>query len=307
MSDTKELAIQPGIEDGFGLELKIIEATIGKIITNAAEVLNAARQKCEEYADVEKFVGHEDLAKKERALLNKAVKQVDVEAKRIKDAWMSPLDQFDATMKEVKEVLKTASGDLDSVVKNAEGIEKEKKRQEIQAYFGGKDFDLVPLDMFFDDRWLNKGYKMPDIKKEIDGQIEGVYSNIKILESIADHGMAAKAFYLETLDMGTAMSRVQSLKDNAERLAREKANREEREVQEQVARNIDQERKEERAAVRESEIKNLANEALDIKEPTAPDGPEIMEFTLRFRGPKEKLFEMKKWMTTNGIAYEKIG
>ncbi|MDR2049693.1 MAG: hypothetical protein LBP69_09600 [Treponema sp.] len=56
-------------------------------------------------------------------------------------------------------------------------------------------------------------------------------------------------------------------------------------------------------------MNELANQALDIPVPEAetPKKPEIMEFTLRFRGTKEKLFALKAWMGENGIAYEKIG
>jgi hypothetical protein len=53
------------IENIFGLELKIIDAVVGKITTNAAQVLEAAKEKCAEYKDVEKFIGKEDVAKKE--------------------------------------------------------------------------------------------------------------------------------------------------------------------------------------------------------------------------------------------------
>jgi hypothetical protein len=207
---------------------------------------------------------------------------------------------------EIRTTIKNAAQTVDNAVKVYEEGQKEAKRQEIQQYFDGKGFDLVPLDMFFDDRWLNKGYKLPDIKKDIDDRIAQIYGNIKVLENIADHGTIAKAFYLENLDMGAAMLKVQTLKDNAERLAREQAEREEREQQDQVARNAAEERREEREADREEKVKDLIDEALDIEEPAVPAGPEIMEYTLRFKGTKEQLLKLREYMTANGIAYEKI-
>jgi hypothetical protein len=53
--------------------------------------------------------------------------------------------------------------------------------------------------------------------------------------------------------------------------------REEREQQDQVARNAAAERREERAIAREEHIESLADEALDIEEPAVPSGPEIVE------------------------------
>jgi hypothetical protein len=160
--------------------------------------------------------------------------------------------------------------------------------------------------MFFDDRWLNKGYKLPDIKKEIDTKIAEIYGNIKVLENIGDHGTIAKAFYLETLDMGAAMLKVQTLKDNAARLAREQVNRETRQAEEQVAHNATTERREEWAAVREERVKSLADEALDIEEPAIPTGPEIMEYTLQFKGTEAQLLKLREYMTSQGIPYEKL-
>jgi hypothetical protein len=298
------------IEDVFGLELKIIDAVVGKITTNASQVLEAVKEKCAEYKDIEKFIGKEDVAKKERAQLNKAMKRADDTAKHIKDMWIAPLNEFDATMKLVKAEFKTASGGLDELVKNVENREKDEKRLEIQHYFDTKNFDLVPLDRIFNDRWLNKTFKMPDIRKEIDSAVSSIYANIKILERIPEHGATAKALYLDTLDMAAALQQVENMKINAERLAKEQVEREERERQEQIEQNRNALEKEKRESVPPSErMSELVNQALDIPMPEieTPQKPEIIEFTLRFRGTKEKLFALKAWMNENGVAWEKIG
>ncbi|MDR2049694.1 MAG: DUF1351 domain-containing protein [Treponema sp.] len=217
--DTNEL------EEGvFGLELKIIDAAVGKITTNAAQVLEAAREKCSEYRDIERFIGKEDAAKKERAQLNKAMKRADEAAKYIKETWMAPLNEFEATMKLVKAEFKAASGGLDELVRNVENREKDGKRLEIQKYFDAKNFDLVPLDRVFNDRWLNKTFKMPDIRKEIDSVIADIHANIKMLERIPDYGITAKTLYLDTLDMSAALKQVDTMKANAERLPKSRRN-----------------------------------------------------------------------------------
>jgi hypothetical protein len=223
---------------------------------------------------------------------------------------MAPLNEFETTMKLVKAEFKAASGGLDELVKNVENREKDAKRLEIQEYFDTKNFDLVPLDRIFNDRWLNKTFKMPDIRKEIDSAVSAIYANIKILERIPEHGVTAKTLYLNTLDMAAALQQVDTMKANAERLAREQAEREERERREQIERNRSAIEKEKRESVPPSErMDELVNQALDILMPEAetPQKPEIMEFILRFRGTKEKLFALKAWMNENGIAYEKIG
>jgi hypothetical protein len=281
------------------------EISVGKITSNAAELLFAVKQGVEKYLDTN-YIPNEKTAKADRAELNRVEKEVAEQAKRICAAYNAPLEAFNNIVSEIRTTIKNASQTVGNAVKAYEEAQKDKKRQDIQAYFDGKGFDLVPLDMFFDDRWLNKGYKLPDIRKEIDGKITEIYSNIKILESISDHGTIAKALYLKTLDMGAALSEVQTLKDNAARLAREQANREARNAQDMVSQNAAAERREEQAAAREGHIENLVNDAMDIEEPPVPAGPKIIEYTLRFKGTKEQLLKLREYMTAQGIPYDKI-
>jgi hypothetical protein len=291
--------------------LRPISMTVGNVETNINAVLEAVKEKSWQYQDISKYAGDEKQAKDDRALLRKQKEAAKTTIKSIEEAWNRPLEGFLIKAKEVLKQFDYAINAIDEWVKEGEAREKDKKRGEIQAYFDGKGFDLVSLNKFFNDKWLNKTFKLPDIKQEIDAAIAEVYANIKILENIADHGMIAKAVYLETLDMGEAMRRVETLKANAERLAREQAAREERERQERVARNAAEERREEREAERAERVQSLAAEALDLPEETASkasaamEQPGTMEYTLRFRGTREQLLKLREYMTANGIVYEK--
>jgi hypothetical protein len=285
--------------------LRATSMTSGSIATNWEQVLAAVTAKSAEYQDVTKYVGDDRQAKEDRALLRKQKDLTKTTIASIQEAWNEPLKPFLVGGKQILKQFDCAIEAVDDWVKEGEAKVKDEKKKTIQAYFDGKDFDLVPLDTFFDDRWLNKGYKLPDIKKEIDAKIAEIYSNIKILENIADHGTIAKAFYLETLDMGAAMQKVQTLKDNAVLLAREQANRESRHAWGGLVRNAAAERREEQTAAREREIESLANDALEIEEPAVPAGPKLMEYTLRFKGTEEQLLKLREYMTAQGIPYEK--
>jgi hypothetical protein len=296
------------IDDSLSLELKIFKQVLGEISTNADQVLVAAKKKSAEYHDIERFKGHEDLAKKERADVNKAIKRIDEGKKQLKDWWMKPLDDTFAKIDLAKATLKTASTDLDQCVKTVEWEEAQEKKADIQAYFDSKKFDLVPLDRIFNDRWLNKGFKMFDVKKEVDAKIAEIYQNIEILERIGEHGFTAKALYLQTLDMGAAMRQVDELTANAKRLAREQAEREERKLREQVAENRRELAKEERENTPVDKVtEDLARQALGLPEEKIPEpeSPAFIEFICRFWGTEENLKAMRKWMSANNIAYEK--
>jgi len=288
--------------------LRTTSMNIGSITTNAESVLENVRERAKQYQDVSKYEGDEKQAKDDRALLRKQKDLIKTTIASIQEAWNKPMEAFlDVSKKILKEFDFTIEL-IDGWVKEGESKEKEKKRELIQTFFDGKNFDLVPLDKFFNDKWLNKTYDVRDVKKDIEETISGIYSNIKILENIAEHGMTAKAFYLETLDMGAAMRQVETLKINAERLAREKVEREERELQAQVAQNAIDERKVTQVWGKAEAVISLAAEALDIEEPatSAPSPPQIITYTLRFKGTEEQLKKLREYMTANNVAYEKL-
>jgi len=289
--------------------LRPTSMSVGSITTNAQAVLEAVKEKAKQYLDVSKYEGDEKQAKDDRALLRKQKEATKTTIKSIEEAWNQPLEPFLDIAKKITKEFDFAIDAIDEWVKEGEAKEKEKKRKEIQAYFDTKKFDLVSLEKIFDDKWLNKTYKIWDVKKDIDAAIETIYSNIKILENIAEHGMTAKAFYLETLDMGAAMRQIETLKANAERLAREQIERGQRELNAKVAQNAAEERKESRESRNEEMAKGLAASALDIDEPdvpAAPAPPKVISYTCKFWGTEEQLKKLREYMTASGIAYEKI-
>jgi len=158
---------------------------------------------------------------------------------------------------------------------------------------------LVPLDRIFDKKWLNKGTLFRDIKEKIDEEIAGIYRDIEVLERIPEHGSTAKALYLENLDIGAALRQVDALKENAERLAREQASREERKIREEVAGNAAALRKEELEDRKEELVQILVDQALALPQGTtaAQEKAEIMKYLLEFQGTKEQLMKLRQYMT----------
>ena len=148
---------------------------------------------------------------------------------------------------------------------------------------------------------------MKDIRERIDEDIAGIYRDIEVLEKIPEHGMAAKAFYLEKLDMGAALRQVEILKENAERLAREQAAREERKIQEQVDKNASSEKAERREERKEERVQSLIDETFDLPQGTtaAQAREELLEYTMTFKGTKDQLRRLREYMTANGIPYNK--
>jgi hypothetical protein len=309
---TEENTPDAGRQSAFerAIILRATDMSLGSIATNWETVLDAVKQKSEEYRDVTKYEGDDKKAKEDRALLRKQKDMTKTTIASIQEAWNAPLAPFLSGGREIVKQFDYAIDAIDEWVKEGEAKVKDEKKNAIQQYFDSKDFDLVPLDSFFDDRWLNKGYKLPDIKKEIDAKIAEIYGNIKVLENIAEYGVMAKALYLETLDMGGAMLKVQNLKENAAKLAREQAEREQREHQAQIAQNQQEQKQEQRHAQAVERVNSLVDAALNLPQESARNisvTPKLYTTTLRFTGTRKNLEALKTWMSQNGVSYEKVG
>jgi len=293
------------LEDAFH---RVVVAHTGAV-KDIQESMRIADEAYRKYLNPD-YIPEEDIAKVDRATLNKAEKTIAEKYADLKEAYERPLHNFEANIRSIRNAIKEASGNVDKAVKTYEEKRKSKKREEIERYFATKNFELIALDRIFDNKWLNKGTKMKDVQSEIDNAIAVIYRDIEVLEKIPEHGIAAKAFYLQTLDMGAALRQVEILKENAERLMREQAGRDDRKLNEQVERNAKEEhkeRREEKKAEEFEEKKNAFYESLGfgVAEKTDVKNTDIIQFTCTFKGTKEQLMKLREYMTASGISYEK--
>jgi hypothetical protein len=295
------------VAEDMALTLRTLNWRIGSLETNAQDVLNEVKLKAEEYMDISKYEGDDKKAKDDRALLRKQKDATKTTIKNIEAMWNKPLEDFVDTGRQIMKQFDLAIDTIDEWVKEGEAREEEAKRKTIQLFFDGRKIDLFTLDQIFNKKWLNKGFKFSDIKKEIEDKIAEVFTNIKVLEAITDHGLTAKALYLENLDMAAALRQVESLKANAEKLAREKVERDQRENQAQIGRNVAEQRQEAREERKEDEVQSLVAAALNLEEPKVEvTAPKLYTVTLSFTGTKEALEALKAWMSANRISYAKV-
>jgi len=291
-------------------ELSILDLqtdiSVGNITTNAALLLEAVKKGVEKYHDPN-YVPNEATAKADRAELNRAEKLVADKARDVKAKWNKPMDTFNELVAEIRSTIKDASSVVDNAVKIYEEIQKNKKKQEITDYFATKKFELVSLEKIFDLKWLNKTKTMKEVRDELDAKIQAIYSDIEILEKIAEHGTAAKAFYLENLDMSAALRQVEVLKENAAKLAKEQAERDNRKVNEQVETNAKAERQERREQKKEEIMSVILDDACGLEHGTtaAEKREQFIRFTCTFEGTEEQLRKLREYMTSCGIAYKK--
>jgi hypothetical protein len=277
--------------------------TIGKLETNALQIKAAVIKKLEGYTP-ENYAGRIAEAKRDKAELNAAEKLLNSRRLELEREFMRPFVTFKETITETCKAIKEASAKIDAVVKEVENREKEQKRAEIRAIWEKQGFTLYDLDRIFDQRWLNKSYKIKDIEGEIIAAINRALGDLKVIEALpAEDVPLIKMVYLDTLSIADAMTRANQLKENRERLAREQQERQRQAINAQVEQQRQEEKQEAREQVAAEKVDNLAAAALEIEqEPTA----ELHTFALVLTGTKEDLLLVRKYMTSLGVTYTKL-
>lgn len=291
VSETKEISL---IEK---------ESASGKLVTNIDELEIFVAEKLVEYTP-ENYKGDSDAAKKDRATLNASKKAVS--AKRIeiiKNAMARfMIDTFETRCKKVEKDIDTAALALDAIVKAKEEEEKNAKRKQIEQFWSVQNFDLVTLDKIFDQKWLNKTTKNKDIFEEIEKKIAAIYDGIKTIEAFGVDVDTLKPIFLETLDIGATIQQGNRLRENRDRLAKEEAERKEREALKAKQKAQEELGREEMRSQVNEQIATIAAQAAGVE---ADLDPEIT-YTLKFKAKKSVLFALRQYMIDNGITYEKI-
>ncbi len=283
------------------LSLVVVEKKAGFLTTNIEALENFVMERLEEYKP-ENYQGDADAAKKDRAELNTAKKQIADERIRIMKELMKPFDEFIERCKGLEKNIDGASKALDEIVKIREQAEKEVKRAIIDEYWRIKEFELVTLDRVFDQKWLNKTVKIADVKKEIDSIIEKIIADLKTIEAFGVDVDTLKPLYLETLDLGVTIARGNAMKANRERLEKEKAERAEREKKEALQEAQKELIQEEEKAQHESLAETLASQATGTESESDP----IESFRIEFTGKRSALFRLRQYMLSEGITYIKL-
>ena len=286
------------------LELVVKNESLGVLETNISDIENFVCTRIKDYAP-ENYMGDADEAKKDRAELNKAKKQLAETRKRIIERLMKPYIDFENRCKNLEKLIDKASCALDEIVKTKENEEKQAKRMLIETEWQKHNFDLFSLDKVFNPKWLNKTYKITDISNEITIIIDRTYKDLQTIEKYSDNAQMLKAHYLMCLNIGDTLDYGEELKKKKE-LARKEA--EEREKREHEAK-INEQKKELALEVlehsRKTAMENLvAQAAADNNESVEIPKVEVEEYVFTVKVTEGQLLGLKNFLTGQSITYE---
>ena len=274
------------------LELSISELTLGSLTTNALQLRDYVGEVVKRY-DAENYSDDNiDQAKADKALLNKAAKELNDKRIKLEREWAQPFQEFKGIITETCQMLTQASSKIDKVVGEVEWKAKEAKRTMIHKLWERKGVTLFPLSKIWDERWLNKTKRLPAIEKEIGEKLLKIEADLDTLAAVdTEDGEVLRAYYLDCLDLQRTIAYSATLKANRQRLQDEQARRQaEAEAQ----------------ATRATYVAPTA-EQTTTTEDEAPEVaiPEILERTMVVRGTREQLIALADFMKSEGIWFKK--
>lgn len=268
------------------LQLVVERQVEGELLTNAVKIREFVLDRVKDYTP-ENYVGKVKEAKDDRAELNKAAKELNDKRIELERQFMVPFMEFKAVIGETVTAIKEASGKVGEVITEVEEQERQATRDAIAAAFAETGFDLVPLERIMDSRWLNKSTSEKKWREELSEKIERIRSDLESLDSV-EYAEDAKAFYLDTLDIGRALQHAQQLKQRREALQR-------------AAEAVD-------TPDPEPEEKPAETRTEPTAEPVADDpDDETFRFVIEVTGTREQLAALRSFIDDNGITYRKLG
>lgn len=290
---TTTTAVQPLTEQS--LALNVLDLTFGTLTTNALQLHDYVAATLERYTPENYSEDNVEQAKADRAILNKAAKDLNDRRIQLERDWNAPLQEFKSIIGDTVKMISDGSAKIDAVVKGVENKAKADKRAAIEELWERKGITLLPLSKLWNDKWLNKTKRLPAIEKEIGEKLLKIEAELDTLSSVdTEDGDVLRAYYLDCLDLQRTLAYSATLKANRQRLQEEQARR-----QAEAAAQ----------ATREAYVAPTAEPA-----PTAtatpyeaPEAaiPEVLERTMVVRGTREQLIALAEFMQAEGIWFKK--
>lgn len=230
-------------------------------------------------------------AKADRAKLNKLATAIEDKRKEVKAICLAPYNDFEVKCKELVSLIKAPAVAIDTQVKEFENIEKEKKYNELKAYFDENVKELseiVDFDKILNPKWGNVTLKTDTLKYEIGDTIDRIREELATInEQFADvpYKLAVISEYCKKYDLSKTLVYAAQLKKEAE-------------IQE---RTVSRKAEPEKIEVRQETSQTVAS-GLENAVQQEPVGS--VSFTVTCT--RSQLIELRDYMKKNAIAFKVI-
>lgn len=173
---------------------------------NYEELKVALNTKLDTYRNLQYTEEQIQLAKTDRAVLNRLKTTLKNERIRREKEFMQPFNEFKAQIRELCDLIDEPVQLIDRQVREYENIEKQAKRDKCkEIFFANPDVpEWVDFEQIENPRWLNKTFSMKQVEDDIAEKIKKVHDDIKVLSEL-EYSFEAIEEYKRTLDLSAAM------------------------------------------------------------------------------------------------------
>jgi len=287
------------------MELIIQEAKAYPVkVENFGEVKTWLNNSLEKYRNLAFSDDEITAAKKDKATLNAFRTALEEKRKEVKRICLAPYEEFEKQIKELVAMVDAPLSEIDSQVKKFEEMEKSAKLEIIRGYyesaFDELGTELIPLEKFFNERWLNKTYPIKDIESEIIAFAAQSKRYIEILEAKEEFSAELVAKYCETLSFGAVLEHEQRLIEQKKQLEQKKN---ESQINNQVSQTQATSNIKSQSVQPTVSAGTNFNESCN-QEARTPTGYKTL--TLRFTITEDQIQALREFVKTNKISAEVV-
>ena len=258
---------------------------------NFTEIKSELEEKLVKYKNLVVTEDGIKAAKADKAKLNKLAAAIEDKRKEVKAICLTPYNDFEVKCKELVSLIKAPAVAIDTQVREFENIEKEKKYNELKAYFDENVKELseiVDFDKILNPKWGNVTQKADTLKYEIGDTIDRIREELATSnEQFAEvpYKSAVISEYCKKYDLSKTLVYAAQLKKDAE-------------IQERaVSQKPEPEKIEASQKTTQTVIAGIENAV-----PQEPTGS--VSFTVTCT--RSQLIELRDYMKKNAIAFKVI-
>ncbi len=235
-------------------------------------------------------------AKTDCAKLRKAAKNASDLRISIKKEHEAKISKTLEQLKELTDIFNDAASSIDNQVKEFDEKRKDEKRSAIENIYWDNIKDMgkfLPLQAVWNEKWLNKGYALDTITKEIKAQVAAVEDGIKTIQLLGTkYESQMISAFLEAYNMNDALKKKAELEQIDAEMERRRAEMERiRKAQEEEQQNEEQ--------VREQEEPQKLEEV--------PQEEPRYRLAFEVFGNHEQLTALVDYLRGSGLDYKRLG
>jgi hypothetical protein len=267
----------------MALELIVTEKTIGSLAINYEQLKTELAQQLSHYKGYVVSETEIPTAKTTRASLNKVKTAIDDRRKELKREILKPYETVEIQAKELIKMIDDVSFVIDTQIKAFEDKEKEDKKIAIYELWNTLHCNKIALERIFDEKWLNKGYKLPQIEEELKEKILDIEGDLIMIESLVsdkERCLSLKSKYLIHLDFSKVIAEYNAEQQAKELLIKEKQDQEEKQ--------------------------QTSQEVLETVEKVEPQEEELLVIAFEIVATREQIINLSQFLKANRYNYKRI-